>query len=508
MSFTFNYTEDYLTEIRYEFLSADNVASFLASSQLKKIDSIADLCSEISTATTDMRTHISARPNGDVSVSEQQAILSDLKKQYQKYSELTINSNKLIPQKVTVVDEFGDRVFKVSSSTEEYNFPVYIDEEGIEVEEIYSPNSDLISRSGDSPELPSRVETPGGYAATLINKTPQAIASKRGSAKSSINDTISRSEDSLRFEIWSCILLDIAERVNTAWNQLLATIDSLLQSIRNIENMAKGTIFSSPQLLSGLLDYSNLTSAISINIPAGTVTKELLGISGSLVNNVDYGSTSLCGLQADRMCNIKRALESMRVSISRDLDALNYNVNIDIDFAPLQAIIEKLVAIKLEYNNDFLQFNKDICFYINRRMRGVPKKISRIELAVASILSAIDLAKNITVGESPTLNAIVDRLNKNGFDAISNALVDGDFDYFLNGGYTTEAGKLADELYEKSEQEGNARSSARLRLLADAALAQEDRQTASIRIRDAMRFRYASNKKENTMDIIRRESSV
>lgn len=452
--------------------------------------------------TTELRAHLSSRPSSDVTKDEQLALLERIKNIYHKSMTVTTaGSSNIISQKISVVRELSDRYFELDSadiiyeSDIQYEESVFTDDfTGNTVSEVYA---------GGSSDLPSSVSI-----TTSLN-TP-STRKARQSENIGVQQTaqlISELNDSLSYEIWACVLLDIAEAISEIWSLISDLIAKLQSFIYNIQSLLNGAVISYAGGASSLLNMAQLNKSISIDIPVGTVGSELLGLSGSLSSSQRAGAGGICGIQASKMCDIKGAIEDMRVSLVREMKALNFYPQVEINITPFNETLNVLNSIKLEYNSDVLKFNKDICAYVYRRMRGVPKKIARIEMAIAAIYAATGALAGLTFGDSPTLDGIKSKLSGIGADALTDALDSGDLEYFFNGQYLSSFGRDAETLYDRSMQDANARSAIATRRVAAIASVMEDKVSAPIRIRDSVRMRYSSKRQENLEKRVKTEVS-
>ena len=314
------------------------------------------------------------------------------------------------------------------------------------------------------------------YDAPLSIKTKQKL--KLSEAKTSvINSAISKSkkiEESLGFEIWSCLVLDMADDIYNVWsNQIKPSLLNLVSLFRIQSNIITGfPTISFPAIGTSVFsDMTSLSNALSaIKTPSEFII-DTLGVRNSLLDNSTFsGNTTLCQLNHKNYCAINLHLSNMIRNLLFEIDGLalkldSLDISFDISFfVDKLNIFSDIINSKIEDIDKLVEkLRKDICAWVSKRNIGKPKTLS---LIIASFLSIIPVLTSISLFASPSewgltqsdvINKAIEKLKRFKYDYAAEILESGDIQSFLSltENECTKEGRAAILLKDAAESENN-----------------------------------------------------
>lgn len=314
------------------------------------------------------------------------------------------------------------------------------------------------------------------YDAPFSIKTKQKL--KLSEAKTSvINSAISKSkkiEESLGFEIWSCLVLDMADDIYNVWsNQIKPSLLNLVSLFRIQSDIITGfPTISFPAIGTSVFsDMTSLSNALSaIKTPSEFII-DTLGVRNSLLDNSTFsGNTTLCQLNHKNYCAINLHLSNMIRNLLFEIDGLalkldSLDISFDISFfVDKLNIFSDIINSKIEDIDKLVEkLRKDICAWVSKRNIGKPKTLS---LIIASFLSIIPVLTSISLFASPSewgltqsdvINKAIEKLKRFKYDYAAEILESGDIQSFLSltENECTKEGRAAILLKDAAESENN-----------------------------------------------------
>jgi len=439
-----------------------------------------------------------------------------------------ITSREDVVDRPQVVTELRERYYTVETSKRlgtniksdiTPNFKI-VDEDGKEIDQVSGYQAGELSPDGTI-SLQGQPEGTAQNASKTLRIQPETVGQRfTGQAAGSTLrvDTVSLKgsiEEELYYEIWACLILDIVSYLSNTWDRVLFLIDDLLAILTSQKSILRGTPFG--PVFDVLENESfnalnEIAKAVDDIIPPSLSLSEILAIQNDLSNPGINGSAgkSICDFNNDKYCAIHNNLLAFLNTIASDLDAFNISLggieigDLGFDLSGLlDLIIPFIEGLRAEADvvTDLIDdLKSDVCAFASRRMRGVPKSLSKVEekllqisnsLAAAPSFNAADYGINI----SSILSAEAAKLGKAGYTAAAATLLAGDIAAFLlmNETNATWSGQAAECLEEAANVCSDPSKAREMRDLANTARIRAEQKTTGQRIREGARRRKVVN---------------
>lgn len=420
--------------------------------------------------------------------------------------------------KSRVIKELGDRYYTIDSAPTERQINVesvaqfnLVDSDGKKVEEVFGHETSSLLPDGTIRMLSSSDISTAQNAGKVLSIQPIGQKKRQGSKGGTRNALRLAKEDmenEFRFEVWACLLFDVAEWIWEKWQVINRAMNSIASSIRVIKSLIEGSPigFIAGLQQVGFGSLADIKNALNSTLKLGTVATETIGVRSTLSRAGlplpgGRSGAGVCGNNQGKYCSIRESLKKFFEEFEAELDAfeislggldLNYGDKLRSYSDALDVYLNDMQAAINENNKYMRGLFKDVCTFIDRRLRGVPKSVSTIQAALAGIVILVTQAPSlgITLERSPTLERLRDRFINDGFLAAAEKLREGDIEGFLNLSEVTYAGQVARCLEIESDKEEFTDRSRRLSILADFARTRDDRQTSGQRINDGVFARF------------------
>lgn len=435
---------------------------------------------------------------------------------------IPITDGRVNTQRVQVVRELRDRYYLIDSRdadnfvaiTPDQQFDL-VDEDGNVIEEVTGYEAGDISADGTITLIGIPEGSQQNLSKTITLRPTQQ--SKRPSAtkptiRQDVRDNLQSVEDDLSFEIWACVILDLMdylfglyESLNTKVNLGLYSVEALL-GLRS--RLPLGGIGQFGQSFGNLAEINKALNDIldPVNLVGG-----VLGIKGDLgTGGLGLGGNPtgrlLCDFNHEKYCTIHRSLANFLGDILADLEGFEVSLG---GFDPpfdLDGIVDDLKGffddIRTELDKLKEQLDKlksDLCAFVARRMRGVPKSLSVVEQLVAGIGLLLLAAPSFNppdlgLNTSTVFTQAITQLTRAGYVNAAQSLSSGNLKEFfgLDDRSSVPAGKVADCLEEAAAKTSDAQKERRLLELSDAANSRANQTVVAQRVRQGVQNRYST----------------
>ena len=408
---------------------------------------------------------------------------------------LFISQNpELVSNTVRVTRQLGDRYYSLSS---EYpfsgssggsispSFKLIDDDTGQEIEAVsgydsVSVEGDIIKLKSSEEGLPGRelrlrIENPSGADLPRLSVKTKLFPSDIENASNNV-DSIKKKVESLNetfgFELWACLLLDLASLLKQTWSKLSARLRSAINVFSIKKNILGRKPFGSiPGIGMDLFRSSPIISEIlsSIINPSDALI-DSLGLRSSFLNpgTLLGGNSAVCSYNKTKYCDLSQTLSRMIKNLMSDLDRIGFNIgNISLDDLgiDLEGVVNflngpfRFLERQMRKIDAFAQrIESDICNFIEKRLRGVPGSVTGISGALMAMIPAISA---IMFSSSPSAiggigdhesgnrySDMVERLEKAGYNRAADLLRSGNIVEFLSieEGYETYEGAMNYEM--------------------------------------------------------------
>lgn len=439
-------------------------------------------------------------------------------------------------QRIIVVRELRDRFFEIAndttvkpgnitSSLDSYNdFVVKIDRGDSEAQsilEIAGLENASVSNDGTISIVGGDNGLSQNSAVSLqIFPNNQNIAPRRGtSVNQQVRDTIEAAaadlQEKLGFELWACLLLDLAEKIKQVWTKIKSAMTkaiSILNFKKNVIN--NGPFGKVPPLGTALIgNGAKVKGLLNTVLNPSDAAIDLLGVRSSFLNSNQLlaGNSSICGQNHAKYCDISRNLSAMIRDLFKNLDRFGMKLgNLNIPSWDQDALLDFL-NIPFEKLNGFIEEGdkhmnnlfKEICSIIERRLSRAPKSLTGIRAVMLGMLPFIlTLQPGLSpsywgMEENPKFEKIAEQLRKFGYEDMAEELSSGNPMVLLRSRpiNATTAGQIATLLRDtaKDTDKNTPRLAAQARLAADAFETIHSRKIISGRVRELVVNRYRRN---------------
>lgn len=441
-------------------------------------------------------------------------------------TQIPIKRSKSPVRQIQVVNELRDRFYTIESSEADRILNVspgqtfeLVDEDGNVVEEVEGFDGGTLSTTG----VITLTSNPAGLqqnASREIKIVPVAIQRKPNTLtpktkRTQIKENVPLVEDELKFEVWACLILDIVDYFYDLWERLDSAVSEAILSTENMLGISNGI-----GLGRGLIGNEASTAVNRILQEINDIARPenlaggLLGIQDTFrsdgLNLSSAGSGRyVCDFNHDIYCSIRGSLSDFLNRIFEEIDGLELSwggINLDGLNIDLDGLVDALLAFwfKIKEEIDKLRdlidkLRGDICAFVERRMRGVPKTVSAITAAIAGIL--LLLASGYpplpTIDASSVITDAIARLTRAGYTEAAALLGRGDIPGFLSMDEedAVPEGKVAACLFDAASRIANPDKSAAIIELALVATSAATQVVLGQQIREGMQRRYNSRSK-------------
>ena len=390
-------------------------------------------------------------------------------------------------ESIQVVDQISDDFYAlVNSRANNVNVEIIKDIKLIDIEtntEI-SEISGVSSFSFITPEI-IRVDNVDGSSNTMridyTSPNPIKVKKKLSSydaAGSAINSAIASSEavkDSLSFEIWACLVLDIVDDLFKTWeNYIKPELYRVINLFKINKDIVNGfPVLSLPAIGTSILgDSALIQNALAAIKSPSDFAIESLGIRDSIIGGDEFfsGNTTVCEANHKSYCSINFQLSNLLKNLFVEIDGLalkldGFDLNLDISsfIDQLNVISRSLTRAIESIDESMTKLKKDVCAWVSRRLRGKPKTLS---LIIASLFGLIPVLSSAILFASPSfwgfetsdvIQNSIDKLKKFNYDYAASLLEDGKVQEFLELELTsaTNEGQAAALLLKAASEESD-----------------------------------------------------
>lgn len=326
------------------------------------------------------------------------------------------------------------------------------------------------------------------------------------------------------FEIVSCALLDLADYIESVIDSLNNQIPQFLKAISSLQSLKLDVSFGKmlPIPNRTLANISSIKSALNSVLSLPDLKSRTIGINVTLNVPLDgipagNGRNTVCEVNKKQYCAIHENLINIDRNLSADLESISLSLGSSLIDFDLDGMITKLTTFSIDLTRELnlaksliSGLKRDICAFVSRRVRAIPKKaldllsnLSRIVLLITTTPSFA--ASFFGVSVSKDMLTLINRLRAFGMNSSVRMLASGDIESFLGIGSeeeSTMAGSTAKCLENIAGDDIGISQTSQVAILASASRTRASRQVAGAVVRQSMISRLGQDQGSSTAEAV------